>query len=197
MMIFIDESGDSGFKPGSSSYFVLTMIITNDKDILLIDNAIESIKKKYHIYPNEYKFSKTSDFHKQNFFMEISKLSFTAYAIVVNKKLVYSTELRKNSKKFYNFFLKQLLQHSPIENKTKIRIDKSSSKIFQRELMSYIRQQLNSLSLNIKFLDSKSANLIQLADMVSGAICRKYTHQEKKQLLPFISKKIKDIWEFQ
>ena len=36
-----------------------------------------------------------------------------------------------------------------------------------------------------------------MADMVSGAICRKYAHKEKKQLLPLINKKIKDIWEFQ
>ena len=196
-MIFVDESGDSGFKEGSSAYFVLTMIVVYEEDVLKIDDNIESVKKKYHIYPSEYKFSKTSDFHKQNFFTEISNLPFTVYAIVVNKKLVYSTELKKNSKKFYNFFLKQLLQHAPIENKTKIRIDKSSSKVFQKELVSYIRQQLSNLNLNIKFLDSKSANLIQLADMVSGAICRKYAQREKKQLLPLIIKKIKDIWEFQ
>ena len=197
MMVFIDESGDSGFKRASSSYFVLSLIAIQDENIIKIDNSIDSIKRKYNIYPGEYKFSKTSDFHKQNFFQEISHFPFQAYAIVVNKKLVYSTELKTNSKKFYNFFLKQLLQHSPIEQKTKIRIDKSSSKIFQKEATSYIRQQLRHLNLNIKFLDSKSANLIQLADMISGAICRKYTHQEKKQFLPIIIKKIKDIWEFQ
>ena len=196
MMIFIDESGDSGFKQSSSSFFVLTMVIIKDDDIVKINKNIERLKKQYHIYP-EYKFSRTSDFHKERFFNMLSPLPFLAHAIVVEKKLVYSSELRSNSKKFYNFFLKQLLQHSPLEKQAKIRIDKSSSKVFQKEAMAYIRQQLHDLNLNIKFLDSKSANLIQLADMISGAICRTFAHKEKTQWLPLIAKKVKNIWEFQ
>lgn len=196
MMIFIDESGDSGFKKSSSPYFVLTMVIIDDEDVVKINDSIERLKKQYHMYP-EYKFSRTSDFHKERFFKMISSLPFMAHAIVVDKKLVYSSELRSNSKKFYNFFPKQLLQHSPLEKQSKIRIDKSSSRVFQKEAMAYIRQQLHDLNLNIKFLDSKSANLIQLADMISGAICRNFAHKEKVQWLPLITKKVKDIWEFQ
>ncbi len=196
MMLFIDESGDSGFKKGASPYFVLTMIAVQDQNVSKIDDFIEDIKKKNGIYPSEYKFSKTSDSHKQKFFTEIAEIPFLAYALVVDKSLIYSNELKKDSKKFYSFFLKQLLQNSPLEIGTKIRIDKSSSKVFQKEAMFYLRKQLDTFNLNIKFLDSKAANLIQLADMVSGAICRKYSHKEKKQLLPYIAKKIKDIWEF-
>ena len=32
MFVFIDESGDTGFKEGSSRYFVMTMVVFNDND---------------------------------------------------------------------------------------------------------------------------------------------------------------------
>ena len=77
--------------------------------------------------------------------------------------------------------------------RTKIRIDKSSSKIFQQEAKTYIRKQLETLQLDIKFLDSKSANLIQLADMISGAICRKYAQPAKPQWIYKIKDKVCSI----
>lgn len=195
MMLFIDESGDCGFQRASSPYFVLALVAVPTEGVSNLDAEIEKLKTQYHIFP-EYKFSKTSDFHKAHFFDTVGKFDFAVYAVVINKSRVYSPELRKNSKKFYNFCLKQLLQRTPLEPHTKIRIDASSSKIFQREAQLYVRKQFDNLPLDIKFLNSKSANLIQLADMAAGAICRHYTLPNKSQWKTKIDGKIKGIWEF-
>lgn len=194
MMLFIDESGDCGFQKASSPYFVLALVAVRDDLVRALDTEIESLKTKYHIFP-EYKFAKTSDSHKAIFFDAVSTCDFDAYAVVINKSLVYSNELRKNSKKFYSFCLKQLLQHLHLEQGTKIRIDASSSKIFQREAKVYVRKQFGDFPLDIKFFNSKSANLIQLADMVAGAICRQYAFPAKSQWKQKIDSKIKGIWE--
>ncbi len=194
MMIFIDESGDCGFQKESSPYFVLALVAVRDELVRELDAEIENLKIKHHIFP-EYKFAKTSDSHKAIFFETVSMLDFDAYAVVIDKSLVYSSELRKNSKKFYSFCLKQLLQHLQLEDGTKIRIDASSSKIFQREAKQYVRKQFDNTPLDIKFFNSKSANLIQLADMMAGAICRHYAFPMKSQWKRKIDSKIKGIWE--
>jgi len=198
MIVFIDESGDSGFKKSSSPFFVLTMVvISSEEEMVRIANKIQQLKDVYNVYP-EYKFAKTSDFHKEHFFNGIKNCNFDVFAIVVKKKNIYSSELTSNAKKFYNFFLKQLLQHSPLQEAAKIRIDSSSGKIFQREATNYLHKQLKNLKLQIKFIDSKKDNLIQLADMLCGAINRHYMYgREKSQWLAKVKQRIKDIWEFQ
>lgn len=67
MIVFIDEAGCPGFRPGSSEYFVIALVIFEDPTIAeLVDKRIELLKQKSGIKP-EYKFSKTKDCYKEEF----------------------------------------------------------------------------------------------------------------------------------
>jgi hypothetical protein len=124
----------------------------------------------------EFKFSKSSSDLRDKFFNKMSKFDFKVRALVVDKANIYSTRLRTNKNSFYNFFVKQLIHHdnSALTNAS-IKIDGSGDKVFKRELQAYLRKELSANKIRkFRFIDSKSDNLIQLADMVVGAIARSY-----------------------
>ena len=49
MNIFLDESGDLGFKPKSSQWFIFTIVLTNNHKKIekVIKNIRKGLKKKY------------------------------------------------------------------------------------------------------------------------------------------------------
>lgn len=48
---------------------------------------------------------------------------------------------------------------------------------------------------DLKFVDSKTNVLIQLADMIAGTIAAFYKDKDK-ELLRIIKKRVDDIWDF-
>jgi len=68
-------------------------------------------------------------------------------------------------------------------------------------MISYLRKEIGSGKiLKYRLIDSKKDNLIQLADMVVGAIARSYNENRKNnnQWLNILRKhgKIQNIWPF-
>ena len=96
-----------------------------------------------------------------------------------------------------------MLKHS---NKTivdaRIRIDGSGDRTFRRNFISYLRKELNGkdrkILQNCKLVDSKSDVLIQMADMVAGAIHRSYQKDKADSVIykKIIEKYIQDEWNF-
>jgi hypothetical protein len=97
-----------------------------------------------------------------------------------------------------------VLQHSEgtIENAS-IKIDGSGDRIFRKSFISYLRKELNQgdrhVVKNCKLVDSKSNVLIQMADMVAGAVRRSYDESKREHSLykDIISNHIEDEWLFQ
>jgi hypothetical protein len=122
---------------------------------------------------------------------------------VVDKNLLYSPELKSNKNSFYSYIIKMMLKHS---NKTivdaRIRIDGSGDRTFRRNFISYLRKELNGkdrkILQNCKLVDSKSDVLIQMADMVAGAIHRSYQKDKADSVIykKIIEKYIQDEWNF-
>jgi len=82
-----------------------------------------------------------------------------------------------------------------------IKIDGSGDKEFKKALTSYLRKYVGENKIKkFKFIDSKQDNLIQLADMVVGAIARSYseTRKDASRWLYVLKRKgkIKNIWDF-
>lgn len=85
-----------------------------------------------------------------------------------------------------------------------IKIDGSGDKEFKRALNSYLRKCIGENKIKkFKIADSKKDNLIQLADMVVGAIARSYNGHKRKDAsrwLDILKRKLKikasDIWDF-
>jgi hypothetical protein len=207
MIIFIDESGDPGFKTkrGSSAHFVIVLIIF-DEEIDAEETALKIKKLKRTLKKSnrfEFKFNKCNRQLREQFLKTIKSCNFRTRAIVVDKKVIYEPYLRNNKESFYNFFLRQVLEHNndTIKN-AKIRLDGQGEKIFRQQLSAYLRQQLNSqtkkIMKNLRFRDSKNDVLIQMADMIAGSIRRDFDKNTNDcdVYRKIIKHKEEDIWEF-
>jgi hypothetical protein len=207
MLVFIDDSGDAGFKlgKGSSEFFIISAVIFDDnleaeKTALAIKELRRELFKRDDV---EFKFHKSRKETRIKFLGCVKKHTFRIRCLVVNKNILYSPELRGDKNSFYSYIIKTMLKYS---NDTildaKIRIDGSGDRIFRKSFVSYLRKELNGkdrkILQNCKLVDSKSDVLIQMADMVAGSIHRSY--QEKKDdskiYKNIIKKFIEDEWNF-
>jgi len=206
MLVFIDDSGDPGFKleKGSSKVFIITLIIFDDNlEAEKTSVAIKELRRKLKVSDlYEFKFNKCSTKFKKNFIETVKSFKYRVRAIVVDKNVVYSQRLRNYKEDFYNFIILQVLKHSEgyIKN-AKLRFDKRGEKTLRDNLRVYLSRELDNknkkLFKDLKFVDSKENTLIQLADMVAGSIFAKYTGKDKKYLeILKESKRIEDIWTF-
>ncbi len=86
----------------------------------------------------------------------------------------------------------------------KIKLDGHGERIFRRKLTTYLRRELNvkqkKVISQLRFVNSKTNVLVQLADMIAGAIYRKYTSNKKDAEIYYgilkKHKKIQDCWVF-
>ncbi len=207
MIVFIDESGDAGFKvsKGSTPVFVIALVIFDD-ELEAEETALKIKKYRRSIGKTEnyeFKFSKSSREYRLKFLDVTKACKFRVRAIAFKKEAVYSDNLRSDIRRFYNYAVKLVLQHNndTISN-AKIRIDGLGERKFRQSLTVYLRKELNhkekQVLKNLRFKDSNKDVLIQLADMVAGAIKRSYDtdktdHTDYKNI---IKNRIEDVWEF-
>jgi len=208
MLVSIDDSGDPGFKKigrGSPRHFVIACVIFEDE--LEAEKTAVAIKQ----LKRDLKFSDSTEFKfngsRSEVRLKVLKITLPfAYkirAIVIDKEKITSEELRNTGDSFYNYAIKSVLRHNfGTLKKAKIRMDGHGDRRFRRNLTNYLRRELNSptnrVMDNLRLVDSKSNVLIQMADMIAGAIRRSY-EQEKSDCFIYreiIKKKIQDCWEF-
>ena len=202
MLVLIDESGDAGFKlgRGSSRVFSVAMVIFRDTAAAEHTSAaIKALQARRRIYP-EFKFSKASHAVRDAFFETVKGHDFTVRAIVVEKDKIASPHLKAYTKRFYGFFVRMMMTHDGgALAGARVKIDGSGSRKFKIELAAYLRRQTRDEALGrITFNRSHTDHLIQLADMVSGAIHRSY-HPDKKhhdRWRRVLRPRIEDVWEF-
>jgi hypothetical protein len=202
MLVLIDESGDPGFKlsEGSSLYFVIGIVIFRDlKEAEKTSKAITNARQILRAYP-EFRFSKTSNPVRDGFFEAVNPFDFGIRVMVVDKNIIHSNFLKSNTECFYNYFVQEFLKRCHFLDNASVKIDGSGDRKFKREFTRYLRQQIDLKKIKkVKFAKSHGDNLIQLADMVTGAISRPYHHPEKdnsERWKIMINSKIENIWEF-
>lgn len=207
MLVFIDDSGDAGFKleKGSSRFFIISAVIFDDNlEAEKTAIAIKELRRELFSRDDvEFKFHKSSNEIRRNFLECVKKYKFRIRCLVVNKSTLYSPELRGSRNSFYSYMIKTMLKYN---NQTifdaKIRIDGSGDRLFRRSFITYLRRELNNsekkVLQNCKMVDSKSDVLIQMADMVAGAIHRSYQKNKSdyKTYKSIIEKHIEDEWSF-
>jgi hypothetical protein len=205
MLVFIDESGDPGFKThkGSSKVFVVAMVIFDDPlEAEKTSLAIKELRRALHVSDKyEFKFNKTDERFKNDFFHAVIKNKFRIRAIMVKKSIVYSITLRNSKESFYNFIVMQILKQSNTIKHAKLRFDRRGEKLLRNEMRIYLSNQLdnkhNDVFTDLKFVDSKQNTLIQLADMVAGSISAAHGGKSKVYLTKLErAGRIEDIWEF-
>lgn len=204
MLVFIDDSGDPGFKveKGSSAVFVIALVIFDD-DLEAEKTAVEIKQLKRDLkFPDvvEFKFHKSRIQIKRKFLQKVSGYKFRIRAIAVKKENIRSSFLVNNKESFYNYIVMQVLKNSKktITN-AKLKFDRRGEKKIRDNLRVYLSRELdnksNRIFKDLKFVDSRTNVLIQLADMVAGTIATFYK-DKNKDIIKIIGKRIEDIWEF-
>lgn len=175
------------------------MVVFDDRmEADLVDREIEGLREPTR-QKAEFKFSKCHDNVRDTFCRTVAAYDFKIRAIVVRKERIHSEALKTSKELFYNYFVRSMLSNDgELLSDARIRIDESGDRRFKKELNSYIRRQLAGRARNIRFVPSRGNNLIQLADMVAGAIHRSYRDDRpnadrwRRQL----RRRIEDVWEF-
>lgn len=202
MLVFIDESGDPGFKvsKGSSPLFVVSLVAFKKvEDSVVAQEAIAGVASTFKI-SNEFKFSQSRDEVRDAFFAALRPIEFCVRAIVIQKAKIYSPHLRTDKEAFYAYFVKSMLKfdNGLLEN-AKVIIDGSGDQSFKKELSRYLKRHTGPGAIrDVRFSNSKNDRLVQMADMCTGAIARSYRDDraDARRWLDMLNGKIENIWNF-
>tara|TARA_Y100000310_G_scaffold67450_1_gene62774 strand:+ start:568 stop:1170 length:603 start_codon:yes stop_codon:yes gene_type:complete len=178
--MFLDESGELGFKKFSTKYFTITLLVCGiheEQDLQRIIKKIRQriLKKKLKQSP-EIKWNNSSNELKQKVFQKLEKIDFEIFTIVLDKSKVYDY-LKGKKHKLYNYLSNLIITECSIDGKFELSVDRSKNKRSLRDdFDNYIRNNLKKEcpNLSIKHEDSKSNGGLQVLDFISGAIFNKY-----------------------
>lgn len=201
MFVYLDESGDTGFKfnKGSSRFFVVTILLTPDP--VPLNAAIDELRVTLNFRANhEFKFYNSRDEVRQSFLRTLNRHEVLFRALVVDKHKLTRPHLRKREI-FYNYLLRLLLQHDNdrIHDATLIIDQRDKGKKNQQSLATYLRRTLNTSANDhgkiktVRYHESHRDNLLQAVDMVAGAVhaqCAK----SQPEYCRLIRTKLDDIW---
>lgn len=183
---FMDEYGDSGFNfenQGTSTHFIITAIIVQEDCLKKLEAEVEAVRAKY-FGPGEIKSGNVGGNHKRRkmILAEISKIDFSFFALVVDKRKLREESGLGYKQSFYKYLNNRLYTEL---RKAYPELYMISDQIGTKEFMVGFRKYVlgnTELSLfdfyEFGFNDSKNSNIIQLADFVSG--CLAYVYDEKR-----------------
>lgn len=186
MLVFIDESGDSGLKieKGSSRYFTVGLVVFEDKDeALACDQRITLLKRELSLPENfEFHFKRNSDKVRRAFLQAVSPYNFFYYGIVINKNpaKLWGDGFR-NKESFYKYACGLVFENAKEKlDRATVVIDESGSLDFKRQLAKYLRcKTISGLIRKVKMQRSDGNNLLQLSDYVAGVINRSVQNRKK------------------
>ena len=180
MLVFIDESGDTGLKivEGATKYFAIVMVMFGEADeALSCDQRITLLRRELRLRDNfEFHFHQNSNRVRKAFLKAVLPYQKIYYGIVINKSKLFGDGF-KNKESFYKYACGLLFENAQdkLERATVV-IDESGRELFKYQLAKYLKGKVNtkdkSCIKKVKMQDSRSNNLLQLADMVAGAISR-------------------------
>ena len=204
-LVFIDDSGDPGFKlgKGSSSHFVMACVIFDDPlDAEEVALAIKKYRRSLGWADHrEFKLNKTNKKYVKELLANVAGLNFRVRAICIDKNVIRSHELKNKRDSFYNYVIKEVLAKTSTLENADIRLDGHSGREYKKSASTYLRREVNSRNKKIKrvrFVDSGTNNLIQLADLVAGSILRsaQTSKTDSGDYIKILGKKIEDVWYF-
>jgi len=182
--IYIDESGDLGFSPKSSEYFIIAAIIVYDS--LAIHRCFAKIrrnklKKKFRELP-EFKFNNSGTEIRKRILSCIASADVDVAYCVLRKEQVYP-HLRKNQQIVYNYLsgslMSHIIQRYPMDKSVDITVDKSLNGIQREAFDQYLvyktfeknhANDIASIPIQIDHVDSRREPCIQAADFIAGAM---------------------------
>lgn len=188
MLVFVDESGDTGFKSGASGQFTLTLVIfAQNKEAEATSRAIDKLRDRLQLTQNtEFHFNKSTNGQRKTFLEAVSSFEFSVISAVVNKAMLVSEGV-SNKEAFYKFICTLAVEEAKdylVE--ANVTLDSCGDVNFKRQIKKHLKQQANEVGSsfqrikNVGMKPSHSDNLLQLADMVCGAVARAHSLDQKQ-----------------
>lgn len=187
--IFLDESGDLGFSKGSSRWFVLTIVFTNNhrKIEKCVKKVHKTLKKKYKKVSELHAYH-TDEITRKRVLKLLAKTEdLKILSIILNKEKVY-TDLQNQKSFLYNYTANILLDRLHNKNilkdddKVLIYIDqRETNKFLKKNFENYLTENLNGKiknSFEIKIKGSETEKCLQAVDFISWTIFRKYEQND-------------------
>jgi hypothetical protein len=174
-LIFIDDSGCTGFKfgRGSTDYFGIAAVFFDD-DLDAEETAlkIKRLRRSLGWHDlHEFKFRKTSKELIKLFFNTVQPCNFRVVTALIDKRTVTDIEMIKNPRLFYYNVILHTIRAGGSLDKVNIYIDGEAGRKYSQKVKTYIRQNLPKNAVNkVTFKDSNTDSLVQLADMIVGAL---------------------------
>ncbi len=197
-----DESGDVSFnfEKGASRYFVMALIATDQPQTLR--QRLEETRRELNL-PAGYEFGfnamGSSAVLRRKVFSTLQKADFSSWAIIVDKTtlpVLFKTIRRLD---FYLFFVTELLTAIPVEQRegaTLILDEFGGEPNLPLEFRRYMKKRNIPRHFNrVLTKRSKSEPLIQIADLVAGAILRRDARGES-EAFEMIEGKLVELIEY-
>ena len=187
MYIYLDESGDLGFRHGSTRYFTIAFVIVEQPFDFI--RSVKDVKVKYNIPRRvEIKGSTTRRDIKVDFLERIRQLEIEVHAITVRKQNV-ETRLRSDTNILYNYVVGLLLVDCILQKqltaKVFVNVDRRVISITSGfKFNEYLRYKIwyenkrPDIDLQIKHADSHKSYAIQGIDVICNSIFRKYNSDD-------------------
>ena len=180
MLVYVDESGDTGLHldKGASPYFIVSAVIFScPLEAERCSNAIDGFRNQIGKKNLEFKFSKLNSKNRKHFLLTIAQFDFKYCAVILDKNRLYGKGF-KFHRSFYKYSIRLLFQHAKRHMlDAAVCIDECGNDEFRQELEKYLDRQINSDTpddsiKSVSMEDSRSENLLQMVDLVCGAVAR-------------------------
>jgi len=181
-----DESGDVSFNfgKGASRYFVMAVIATTKPENLR--QNLSDVRQEFGLPPAyEFSFNNISSVQiRQRVFQVLQSADFEAWALVVDKTLLPDLFHAMRRLDFYLFCITELLQSIPAEKREKSTLildEFGGEPDLPVEFRRYMkRRNIPRHFSRVLTKRSKSEPLIQVADLVAGAVLRRDAQRDSE-----------------
>ena len=143
-LVFIDDSGDPGFKDASSSRLIMAAaLFTNPQEATTLSKRISQFRRSLGWRDDcEFKFAKVRKDIIVALLNIVINYDFQIYSAYIEKDCFERSQNTADKERECNWLIKKLLLSMPISD-AKIEIDGSFSKQYKQKAASYFRRELN------------------------------------------------------
>jgi hypothetical protein len=167
---------------GSSSFFVVTAALCEDhEEAAACDGRIVDIRQQLSLKSHkEFHFASDTPAIRKYFLREVGRSEFFYFSVVLNKRKLWGQGFQYKSP-FYKYAVNLVFQNMrPRLSDAIVVLDRSGDRDFRKQLAPYLRRKIREgqngpkLIRKVRCERSHNNNLLQLADMVCGAVARSF-----------------------
>ncbi len=193
LYLFLDESGDFGFnfkKHGSTQHFMISLVLTDDrrgleKIVKRVFRGFSKMERKSH-GGVLHAYTETPQTRKKLLTLFHAHTRSHIFVMCVDKRKV-SVNLQNEKHTLYNFtvgvLLKRLYDTGVLSTNKKVCLIASrreTNKLLNENFIAYLKKQVKKHSgdMQITIQEPKEEKALQVTDMVSWAVFRKYEYRD-------------------